>query len=127
MFQVTAKQYQRVAVCGPGGNRMFAEPLVLPARKANSSLLYVGVLGLLAWMSFACSPQLSGEVFQSTEARGKSQGTQPTLTGYWVLRVSNGDGTFRSTYFQLEQNGEQIKGTLLINRRTGGVPLSGTF
>lgn len=51
---------------------------------------------------------------------------QTNLTGYWVLRVPNGDGTTRDTYMEFEQKGEEITGELLT-RQPEGVPISGTF
>jgi alpha-galactosidase len=51
---------------------------------------------------------------------------QTDLSGYWVLRVPNGDGTIRDTYFELKENGESITGTLL-GRGPNGTPVSGSF
>ena len=48
------------------------------------------------------------------------------LTGYWDVRTPNGnDGTFRHTYFYIEQNGDAITGELI--RRPNGISISGTF
>lgn len=48
------------------------------------------------------------------------------LTGYWDVRTPNGtDGTFRHTYFHIEQNGDAITGELI--RRPKGISISGTF
>jgi alpha-galactosidase len=47
------------------------------------------------------------------------------LTGYWDLKVPNEDGTVRNTYFQLEQNGENLTGKL-FGRSVDGTPLKGT-
>jgi alpha-galactosidase len=51
---------------------------------------------------------------------------QTNLTGYWVLHVPNGDGTERDTFFELNQNGETITGTVL-GRGPHGTPITGTF
>jgi alpha-galactosidase len=51
---------------------------------------------------------------------------QADLTGYWVLRVPNGDGTSRETYLQIAQAGETISGTM-SGRGPNGTPISGTF
>src|SRR6185312_4503825 len=49
------------------------------------------------------------------------------LNGYWEVRTpnQNGDGTFRQTFFHIEQNGETISGELI--RRPNGIPINGTF
>jgi alpha-galactosidase len=57
-------------------------------------------------------------------------GTQPSfaqtnLSGYWDARTPNPDGTFRDTYFEIQQSGETLSGTLI--RRPNGIPISGTF
>ncbi|MGC2398692.1 MAG: glycoside hydrolase family 27 protein [Acidobacteriaceae bacterium] len=51
---------------------------------------------------------------------------QTDLTGYWVLHVDNGDGTVRDTFFQMNQDGETITGTL-FGRGPHGTPITGTF
>jgi alpha-galactosidase len=51
---------------------------------------------------------------------------QTSLAGYWVLRVDNGDGTTRDTFFELKQDGDSITGTL-YGRGPHGTPLTGTF
>jgi alpha-galactosidase len=51
---------------------------------------------------------------------------QTDLTGYWVLRAPNGDGTSRITYFELNQKGEAITGTL-FGRGPNGQELTGSF
>jgi alpha-galactosidase len=51
---------------------------------------------------------------------------QDSLTGYWVFHVPNGDGTDRSTYMELKQDGENITGTL-FGRGPRGLAISGTF
>src|SRR5258708_5340133 len=40
---------------------------------------------------------------------------QTDLSGYWDVRTPNpsGDGTFRDTYFEIQQTGETIGGTLI--------------
>src|ERR1700727_131936 len=52
---------------------------------------------------------------------------QPDLSGYWEMRTPNagGDGTFRETYFEIQQNGETLSGMLI--RRPNGIPITGTF
>ena len=51
---------------------------------------------------------------------------QADLSGYWLLKVSNGDGTYRETYFELKQKGETLTGSLL-GRGPNGIPLTGSF
>jgi alpha-galactosidase len=51
---------------------------------------------------------------------------QDSLTGYWVFRVPNTDGTDRSTYMELKQDGETITGTL-FGRGPKGLVISGNF
>ena len=52
---------------------------------------------------------------------------QTDLSGYWDVRTPNasGDGTFRDTYFEIQQAGETISGTLI--RRPNGIPITGSF
>jgi alpha-galactosidase len=52
---------------------------------------------------------------------------QTDLTGYWDVRTPNpgGDGTYRDTYFEIHQTGEDLSGTLI--RRPNGIPIKGTF
>ncbi|HKD86100.1 MAG TPA: glycoside hydrolase family 27 protein [Terriglobales bacterium] len=49
------------------------------------------------------------------------------LTGYWDVRTPSysGDGTFRDTYFRIEQSGETVSGELI--RKPAGIPITGTF
>ncbi|MGH9351030.1 MAG: glycoside hydrolase family 27 protein [Terriglobia bacterium] len=48
------------------------------------------------------------------------------LTGYWVFRVPNGDGTYRESYFELQQAGEAVTGKVMMGSRE--LPISnGTF
>jgi alpha-galactosidase len=56
----------------------------------------------------------------------QSAWAQADLTGYWVLHVPNGDGTSRTTYFELHQNGDAITGTL-FGRGPNGLELAGRF
>src|SRR5690242_15340027 len=39
--------------------------------------------------------------------------TASNLTGRWVARVPNGDGTFRETVFALKQEGATLTGTVI--------------
>src|SRR6267378_6514693 len=55
------------------------------------------------------------------------QPTSEPLTANWVVRTPNADGTFRSTYLNLKQEGARITGTIRvtqffyhINESTGG-------
>ena len=58
-------------------------------------------------------------------AAGQVVFAQEDLSGYWVLRVPNGDGTNRETYFELQQHGEVLAGTLFA-RDPKGIPIQGT-
>jgi alpha-galactosidase len=51
---------------------------------------------------------------------------QNDLSGYWNLRVPNGDGTYRETFFQLQQSGESLTGKW-FGRDPSGIPIEGTI
>ena len=51
--------------------------------------------------------------------------SQKNISGYWDLRVPNGDGTFRETFLDLQQTGETLSGRLL-GRTPEGLPIQGT-
>src|SRR5882724_3562281 len=64
---------------------------------------------------------------QQANAPAKDQAPTTELTGNWVVRTANTDGTFRLTYFNLKQEGSQITGSIrltqfyyLIAESTGG-------
>src|SRR5947207_3761025 len=38
------------------------------------------------------------------------------LTGNWVVRIPNADGTFRTTYLNLKQEGPRITGTIRVTQ-----------
>ena len=64
---------------------------------------------------------------QQANAPAKDQLTTADLTGNWVVRTANADGTFRLTYFNLKQEGTRITGSIrltqfyyLIVESTGG-------
>src|SRR6266576_5386893 len=38
------------------------------------------------------------------------------LTGNWVVRTQNNDGTFRTTYLNLKQDGTRITGTIRVTQ-----------
>jgi alpha-galactosidase len=42
---------------------------------------------------------------------------QPDLTGVWLLRIPNGDGTDHETFFQLNQQGTTLSGSTQFNYR----------
>jgi alpha-galactosidase len=46
---------------------------------------------------------------------GAQQSTEP-LTGNWVVRTDNKDGTFRTTYLNLKQDGAKITGTIRVTQ-----------
>jgi alpha-galactosidase len=59
-------------------------------------------------------------------ASGLRLQAQTELNGYWDARSPNGnDGTFRDTYFEIEQSGGTIGGTFL--RYPHGIPIAGTL
>ncbi|SDE89736.1 glycoside hydrolase family 27 protein [Terriglobus roseus] len=58
-----------------------------------------------------------------TAAAAHAQGN---LTGYWDLRVPNGDGTFRETFFELTQNGNTLTGKW-YGRDPNGIPMQGSI
>src|SRR2546423_15185881 len=46
---------------------------------------------------------------------GARQSPEP-LTGNWVVRTDNKDGTFRTTYLNLKQGGAKITGTIRVTQ-----------
>src|SRR5256712_11231991 len=44
------------------------------------------------------------------------QSTTEQLTGNWVVRTDNKDGTFRTTYLNLKQDGAKITGTIRVTQ-----------
>jgi alpha-galactosidase len=44
-------------------------------------------------------------------------GAQVDLTGYWLFKVPIGDGTFRESFLDLKQSGDQISGRVLNGKR----------
>src|SRR5437588_1462507 len=46
---------------------------------------------------------------------GARQSPEP-LTGNWVVRTDNKDGTFRTTYLNLKQDGAKITGTIRVTQ-----------
>jgi alpha-galactosidase len=46
---------------------------------------------------------------------------QPDLTGVWLLRTPNGDGTDRETFLQLTQHGNTLSGSTQYNYRRGEI------
>jgi alpha-galactosidase len=46
---------------------------------------------------------------------GARQSPEP-LTGNWVVRTDNKDGTFRTTYLNLKQDGQKITGTIRVTQ-----------
>ncbi len=81
---------------------------------------------LLLSASLAVAPSVGA---QATAPAGSASQTSASvnLTGYWILRIPHDDGTFRSSYFHLEQNGDAVTGALLNNSTANGTPVSGTF
>src|SRR5258707_6618064 len=60
-------------------------------------------------------------------ALATAQQPNDQLTGNWVVRTPNADGTFRTTYLNLKQDGQRITGSIrvtqfyyLITESTGG-------
>src|SRR2546427_10296252 len=45
-----------------------------------------------------------------------AQQTAQPLTGNWVVRTPNNDGTFRTTYLNLKQEGSRITGTIRVTQ-----------
>ncbi len=68
---------------------------------------------------------------------GARQSSEP-LTGNWVVRTDNKDGTFRTTYLNLKQEGAKVTGTIRVTQffyrisestpnADGGVALTGSM
>lgn len=55
-----------------------------------------------------------------------SAGAQTDLSGYWIYRVPNGDGTTRDSFIQFDESGETISGTL-SGRGPRAMAITGTF
>src|SRR5438045_4438520 len=53
-------------------------------------------------------------VYVSAQQSATSQKDQ--LTGNWVVRAPNADGTSRLTYFNLKQEGSRITGSIRVTR-----------
>src|SRR5258708_23829297 len=60
-------------------------------------------------------------------ALATAQQPNDQLTGNWVVRTPNADGTFRTTYLNLKQDGQRLTGSIrvtqfyyLITESTGG-------
>src|SRR5438876_4471574 len=60
-------------------------------------------------------------------ASATAQQPNDQLTGNWVVRTPNADGTFRTTYLNLRQDGQRLTGSIrvtqfyyLITESTGG-------
>ncbi len=51
---------------------------------------------------------------------------QTSLSGFWLLKVPNGDGTYRETFLELTQDGNAITGKVFA-RGTSGTPITGSF
>ena len=80
-------------------------------RRYLRGLLYRSLIVVFCYLLLQSAPQAAA---------------QTNLAGYWVLHVDNGDGTVRDTFFELNQDGESITGTLL-GRGPHGTPITGTF
>ena len=81
-------------------------------------------------MEFRCrvpSGHLAFSLLALVLSAGCSAMAQTNLTGYWDVKTPNpsNDGTFRDTYFEIQQTAETISGTLI--RRPNGIPILGTF
>jgi alpha-galactosidase len=51
---------------------------------------------------------------------------QTDLSGYWLLKIANGDDTYRKIYFDLHQQGDKLTGDW-FGRDPKGVPIEGTI
>src|SRR6266566_6841554 len=49
-------------------------------------------------------------------ALATAQQPNDQLTGNWVVRTPNADGTFRTTYLNLKQEGPRITGTIRVTQ-----------
>ena len=65
-------------------------------------------------------------VFCATLLCTRSAWSQTDLSGYWILRVPNSDGTTRDSFIQFDESGETISGTL-SGRGPRATPITGTF
>jgi len=55
-------------------------------------------------------------LFTSMVLLARSNQSPEPLTGNWVVRTDNKDGTFRTTYLNLKQEGEKITGTIRVTQ-----------
>ena len=88
-------------------------------KNKQPSYSYGGVIVMTAWVLFAGLNSLA--MAQQSEAPADN------LTGNWVVRNPNADGTSRLTYFNLKREGSRITGSIrltqfyyLITESTGG-------
>src|SRR5437870_13275637 len=54
-------------------------------------------------------------VLLSAFVAAQQSATEP-LNGNWVVRTPNADGTFRTTYLNLKQEGPRITGTIRVTQ-----------
>ena len=80
----------------------------------NARVRLTIVLSVLSFVMMSLSgPFASG---QQAAATAKDQLPTPGLTGNWVVRTPNADGTFRVTYFNLKQEGPRISGSIRLTQ-----------
>jgi alpha-galactosidase len=87
----------------------------------KTHLLFGSIAGVaLSWL-------LAPALISSVAAQQSSTPAGSGLTGNWVVRVPNADGTERTTYFNLKQEASRITGSIrgtqfyyLITESTGG-------
>ncbi len=65
-------------------------------------------------------------IHAQTSTQTSAQSNQNDLTGYWDLRVPVGDGTYRETFFELQQHGQALTGRI-FGRTPQGIPMQGTL
>lgn len=92
----------------------------------NKQLLYVLCGSILTAVIFLPDAPIDNSLVAAQQPTS-TQNNQSTLTGNWVVKAPNSDGTIRKSYFNLKQNGSQITGSIrvtqfyyLITESTGG-------
>jgi len=107
------------------GGQHFRSQWIVKILEASMYRLFRTVTALLVFSLFASIGAALPAVAQETAPPAVA--APADLSGYWDVRTPNpsGDGTYRDTYFEIQQTGETLGGSLI--RRPRGIPITGTF
>jgi alpha-galactosidase len=70
----------------------------------------------IVWATIGFLLLISLNIAFVTAQQSKDQASTADLSGNWVVRAPNADGTSRQTYFNLKQEGEQITGSIRLTQ-----------